>query len=226
MSMSLMEIPVARPRPARGLGDLLGGPVKRAIDGAGAAFGLIVLAPLLLLVAILVRLDSPGPVIFRQQRMGRGGRSFWCLKFRSMTVDADKLLGELETRNESPDGVMFQMKDDPRVTRVGRFLRRSSLDELPQLWNILRGEMSLIGPRPISLPECRKLADLDPDGFAARLAVLPGVTGLAQVSGRRDLSSLRTLELDRRYVREWSLGLDLAILARTVLVVLTRDGVD
>ncbi|APW62386.1 sugar transferase [Paludisphaera borealis] len=224
--MSSIEFPLVGPHTAARFDDLLSRPVKRLMDMAGAALGLILLSPVLLLVAILVRLDTPGPAVFRQQRMGRGGRLFWCLKFRSMTVDADELLGQLESRNESPDGVMFQMKDDPRVTRVGRFLRRSSLDELPQLWNILRGEMSLIGPRPLSLPECRKLASLDPEPFRTRLAVLPGLTGLAQVSGRRDLSSLRTLELDRRYVREWSLGMDLTILARTVVVVLSRDGVD
>jgi lipopolysaccharide/colanic/teichoic acid biosynthesis glycosyltransferase len=224
--MPSMEIQIARPSSAGGFGEHLSWSSKRLIDVVGATLGLMLLAPLMFVIAVLVRLDSAGPVIFRQERMGRGGRHFWCLKFRSMTVDADRLLGELEGRNESVDGVMFQMKHDPRVTGVGWFLRRWSLDELPQLWNVLKGEMSLIGPRPLSLHECRKLADLDPDRFGTRLAVLPGLTGLAQVSGRRDLSSNRTLELDRRYVREWSLGLDLAILARTFVVVLSREGVD
>ena len=125
------------------------------------------LSPLLALVALLIRLDSRGPILFRQQRMGLGGREFRCLKFRTMVPDAEQRLRDLEARNESAGGVLFKIKDDPRVTPLGRFLRRSSLDELPQLWNVLVGEMSLVGPRPLQLRDSEKLAELDPEGMPA-----------------------------------------------------------
>ena len=183
-------------------------------------------APVLLVVAVLIRIDSPGAVVFRQVRIGRSGRPFKIFKFRTMIEDAEDRLSNLEAYNEASGGVLFKMKNDPRVTRLGRFLRRSSLDELPQLINVFRGDMSLIGPRPLQLRDCERMAALDPVSFTSRLAVLPGLTGLAQVSGRRDLEPGRILELDLQYVRDWSIPLDLSIFVRTVFVVLKGHGAD
>jgi lipopolysaccharide/colanic/teichoic acid biosynthesis glycosyltransferase len=197
-----------------------GAPFKRAIDLAGALLGLLVLSPVMLAVALLIRLDSPGPVLFRQWRRGRGGRPFRMLKFRTMVVDAERRLGALEVRNESAGGVLFKLHDDPRVTRLGRFLRRSSLDELPQLINVLRGEMSLVGPRPLQLRDSERLAAADPRGHARRLQVLPGLTGPWQVEARSALDYERMVELDCEYVASRSAGGDLQIIARTALVVL------
>jgi lipopolysaccharide/colanic/teichoic acid biosynthesis glycosyltransferase len=186
--------------------------------------GLLLLAPLLLAVALLIRLDSRGPVLFLQWRRGYRGRPFRMLKFRTMVVDAEHRLGDLEKANESAGGVLFKLRDDPRVTRLGRFLRRSSLDELPQLINILRGEMSLVGPRPLQLRDSERLAALDPQGYAHRLEVLPGLTGPWQVGGRSELDYARMVELDLDYVEHRSLGRDLKIIAETLLVVLLRRG--
>jgi exopolysaccharide biosynthesis polyprenyl glycosylphosphotransferase len=197
---------------------------KRALDLIGAGLGLIALSPLLVLLAILIRIDSPGPVLFRQRRRGLEGQVFSMLKFRTMRPDAEARLQELEARNESAGGVLFKMRDDPRVTRLGRFLRRTSLDELPQLWNVLRGEMSLVGPRPLQLRDSALLSERDPAGYLNRLAVLPGLTGLWQISGRSELDSNGMVRLDLDYITTWSLGLDLRILCRTVGVVLTRRG--
>jgi len=137
---------------------------KRAMDFSGALVGLLLLAPVMVVVAVLIRLDSPGPIFFRQLRRGHRGRLFWVLKFRTMVVDAEKKLGELEQKNESAGGVLFKMQNDPRVTPLGRFLRKSSLDELPQLINILRGEMSVVGPRPLQIRDSEMLQSLDPEG--------------------------------------------------------------
>ena len=197
---------------------------KRVIDVVGSAAGLLMLAPVLLVVALLVRRDSPGPMLFRQRRLGRDGRPFWCLKFRTMAADAERRVAELEARNESAGGVLFKIKDDPRVTPLGRVLRRTSLDELPQLVNVLKGEMSLVGPRPLQLRDCERLEAADPAGFARRLAVPPGLTGPWQVGGRSDVDAEGMLRLDLEYVERWSLGLDLAILCRTVVVVLAGRG--
>jgi len=197
---------------------------KRTMDIVGALGGLIVLAPVLALVALLVRIDSRGPVLFRQIRRGLGGRPFWCLKFRTMVQDAEARLRELETRNESAGGVLFKIKDDPRVTPLGRFLRKSSLDELPQLWNVLVGEMSLVGPRPLQLRDSEKLATLEPEGYARRLSVVPGVTGPWQVGGRSETDGGQMLRLDLEYVVGWSVATDLKILLRTVVVVLAGRG--
>jgi len=197
---------------------------KRTMDIVGALGGLIVLAPVLALVALLVRIDSRGPVLFRQIRRGLGGRPFWCLKFRTMVQDAEARLRELETRNESAGGVLFKIKDDPRVTPLGRFLRKSSLDELPQLWNVLVGEMSLVGPRPLQLRDSEKLATLEPEGYARRLSVVPGVTGPWQVGGRSETDGGQMLRLDLEYVERWSVATDLKILLRTVVVVLAGRG--
>src|ERR1700723_3650658 len=161
------------------------------MDVVGGLGGLLVLSPVLAVVALLIRLDSRGPILFRQERMGLGGRVFWCLKFRTMVPDAGQRLRDLEARNESVGGVLFKIKDDPRVTPLGRFLRSSSLDELPQLWNVLVGEMSLVGPRPLQLRDSEKLENLDPEGYARRLSVMPGITGPWQVGGRSDVDSGR-----------------------------------
>ena len=141
-----------------------------------------------------------------------------------MVVDAERRLGDLEKQNESQHGVLFKLRDDPRVTPLGRFLRRSSLDELPQLMNVLRGEMSLVGPRPLQLRDSDKLSQLDPEGFACRLLVFPGLTGPWQVGGRSDVDYAHMVRLDREYVENWSLGRDLKIILRTFIVVLVGRG--
>jgi lipopolysaccharide/colanic/teichoic acid biosynthesis glycosyltransferase len=197
---------------------------KRAIDLIGAVLGLLFLAPILALLALLIRIDSPGPVLFRQRRRGLDGQVFSMLKLRTMRQDAEERLQELEARNESAGGVLFKMRDDPRVTRLGRFLRRTSLDELPQLWNVVLGEMSLVGPRPLQLRDSALLGEKDPAGYMGRLSVLPGLTGPWQVSGRSDLDSEGMVKLDLEYVANWSLGLDLRLLCQTVTVVLNGRG--
>lgn len=193
--------------------------VKEAVERVAACIGLLLAMPALLAVGLLVRLDSPGPAIYRQQRVGRDGRLFTMYKFRSMSTSADDELVHLVAFNEA-DGVLFKIQHDPRITRIGGWLRRSSLDELPQLWNVVRGDMSLVGPRP-ALPEEVARYDVDP---RRRLVVKPGITGLWQVSGRSDLSWAESVRLDVRYVDNWSLGLDLSILARTVRAVLGHRG--
>jgi lipopolysaccharide/colanic/teichoic acid biosynthesis glycosyltransferase len=198
--------------------------IKRVMDLAGSLGGLILLSPILAIVALLIRLDSQGPILFRQRRMGLGGREFWCLKFRTMVPDAEQRLRELEARNESEGGVLFKIKDDPRVTSLGRFLRRSSMDELPQLWNVLVGEMSLVGPRPLQLRDSEKLEELDPEGYLRRLSVVPGITGPWQVGGRSNVDSGRMIRLDLDYVEKWSVATDLAILVKTLAVVLRGRG--
>jgi lipopolysaccharide/colanic/teichoic acid biosynthesis glycosyltransferase len=198
--------------------------VKRALDLAGALAGLIMFLPVMLAIALLIRLDSPGPALFRQVRRGHGGRPFRVLKFRTMVVDAPQRLGNLEASNESAGGVLFKLRDDPRVTRLGRLLRRSSLDELPQLINVLKGEMSLVGPRPLQLRDCDRLREVDPRGYARRLQVLPGLTGPWQVSGRSELGYERMVRLDLDYVANRSLVRDLWILGKTIVVVLRRGG--
>jgi exopolysaccharide biosynthesis polyprenyl glycosylphosphotransferase len=193
--------------------------VKEIVDRVGAALLLGVFGPLLLGVALLVRVTSRGPVLFRQVRVGRDGREFRIFKFRSMYVDAEARLAELRHLNEH-DGVLFKIRDDPRVTPVGRWLRRFSLDELPQLLNVLAGQMSLVGPRP---PLPAEVAAYAAD-VRRRLAVKPGMTGLWQVSGRSDLSWEEAVRLDLRYVENWSLSLDLVILLRTMTAVVRSSG--
>jgi lipopolysaccharide/colanic/teichoic acid biosynthesis glycosyltransferase len=207
-----------------GMGSAVVSVAKRLIDGTGAACGLVLLAPLMIVIAATIRLDSPGPIIFRQLRLGRGGRPFWFLKFRTMRSDAELQLPHLEEHNESASGILFKMRHDPRVTRVGRFLRQSSLDELPQLLNVLRGEMSLVGPRPLQIRDCERLRVSDPHRFSRRLAVPQGLTGAWQVGGRSEVDCEGMLDLDTDYVDRWSLWLDLRIICRTVLVVLTGRG--
>ncbi len=197
---------------------------KRALDLVGSVIGLFLLSPVLALVAILIRLDSKGPILFCQKRTGLNGHEFLCLKFRTMVVDAEARLRDLESKNESAGGVLFKIKDDPRITPLGRFLRRSSLDELPQLWNVLVGQMSLVGPRPLQLRDSQRLRALAPESFNRRLTVMPGVTGPWQVGGRSDVDSLGMLQLDLEYVENWTLATDVEILVKTVGVVVRRQG--
>jgi len=197
---------------------------KRAVDLAGALVGLMLLTPLILAIALLIRFDSPGPVLFQQLRRGYRGRLFRLLKFRTMSVDAEQRLTDLEGSNESAGGVLFKLRDDPRVTRLGRFLRRYSLDELPQLINVLRGEMSLVGPRPLQLRDSDLLLALDPKGYARRLQAMPGLTGPWQVGGRSELDYQDMVQLDLDYIERWSLSRDLWIICKTFFVVLLRRG--
>ena len=193
--------------------------VRRSVELVLASLLLLLLSPLLVAIAIAIKLDSPGPVLFRQLRCGLHGRPFTFLKFRSMRVDAEALKKQLAPYNEM-DGPAFKMTNDPRVTPLGRFLRRTSLDELPQLMNIVKGEMSLVGPRPV-VPD-----ELDLYG-AARvyyLQVRPGLTGLWQISGRNDVDYERRVSLDTWYVRNWTLWSDVLILFRTLLIVPSRSS--
>ncbi len=192
---------------------------KRAMDVLVSTLGLVLLSPLLLLIAAAIRLDSHGSVLFRQTRVGRDGRPFTCYKFRSMVEGADEEREALLDQNEAT-GPIFKMRNDPRLTRVGRWLRRASLDELPQLWNVLRGDMSLVGPRP-AMPE--ELAGYQP-WHRRRLEIAPGLTGLWQVSGRSELTFDEMVMLDLYYAENWSIGLDLRILLRTIPTVLLGTG--
>lgn len=195
--------------------------IKRIFDFCSALVFLIVFSPLYCAIAVLIRLDSSGPVFYRQTRIGLHGRPFKAWKFRTMVVDADKLQKELEARNEMKDGVLFKMKDDPRVTKVGKILRQYSLDELPQLFNVLFGEMSLVGPRPLPLRDVERFSK----DHLVRHEVLPGITGLWQVSGRSEIDNFEeVIQLDLNYIQNWSLGLDLKILLKTVMVVLQKTG--
>jgi len=193
--------------------------LKALFDRVSALLALTVLSPVLLAIALAVRLTSHGPALFRQTRVGKGGREFTVFKFRTMVQDAEKLREELLDRNEN-DGVLFKIKSDPRITRIGGRLRRYSLDELPQLINVLRGEMSLVGPRPPLPQEVARYGD----DVRRRLVVQPGLTGLWQVSGRSDLSWEESVRLDLRYVENWSLMLDLLILWKTASAVFKGDG--
>lgn len=193
--------------------------VKRVFDLVAASVMVAALAPVLLGVALAIRLEGKGPILFRQVRVGARGRTFTMLKFRSMVVDAEKRLEQLRQANEGA-GVLFKMKRDPRVTRVGAFLRRYSLDELPQLFNVLGGSMSLVGPRP----PLREEVELYEDRVSRRLLTKPGITGLWQVRGRSNLSWEESVRLDLYYVENWSLTGDLLILGETVRAVLTKDG--
>jgi exopolysaccharide biosynthesis polyprenyl glycosylphosphotransferase len=211
------ELPVltlhAEPLPAAGMF------LKRGFDLMSSALGLAIMAPLLGVIALLIRLESPGPVFYRAPRAGRKGRCFLCYKFRTMVANADALKERLRAQNQR-QGATFKIIGDPRITRAGRFLRRYSLDELPQLWNVLKGEMSLVGPRPHPLDDfaCYKLEHL------RRLDVTPGITGLWQVTARRDPSFLRNLALDQEYIEQWSLWMDVRILLKTVSAMVQGSG--
>ena len=193
--------------------------LKRLLDVLVAAIALIVLLPALALISLLIKLDSSGPAIYCGYRAGRKGRLFRCYKFRTMIANADQLKEDLRQNNER-SGPFFKIAGDPRITRLGYYLRRYSLDELPQLWNVVKGEMSLVGPRPHPVDD---VAGYEDEHFA-RLDVTPGITGLWQVTARRDPSFHRGMELDLEYIRTWSLGLDLRILFRTLRVVMCGNG--
>jgi exopolysaccharide biosynthesis polyprenyl glycosylphosphotransferase len=193
--------------------------VKGAMDRIGSFLLLACLAPIFLTVAALVAVDSRGPVFYKQTRVGKDGKVFTIVKFRTMVTNADKQRAKLAGSNEGA-GLLFKMRHDPRITRVGRVLRRFSLDELPQLFNVLSGSMSLVGPRP-PLPE--ESARYAPD-VRRRLLVKPGLTGLWQVSGRSDLSWDEAVRLDLRYVEDWSLAMDVVILWKTFRAVFTGAG--
>jgi len=194
--------------------------MKRVADVAIASVALVLLSPLMLLIALAIRIDSPGPVLFRQRRVGKGGKHFEVFKFRSMIEGADAEQETLLQQAEEADGRRFKLKDDPRVTRSGRFLRRTSLDEVPQFYNVLRGEMSVVGPRP-ALPE--EVAQYQ-EWHKKRLELVPGMTGLWQVSGRSEIPFDEMVLLDVYYIENWSLGLDLRILLQTIPKVLFAEG--
>ncbi len=192
---------------------------KRAFDLMGATLGLLAVSPLLMAIAVAIKLDSRGPVFFRQLRVGRHGKRFHMLKFRTMVPDAEALKDGLRDRNEAQEG-LFKIADDPRVTRVGRLLRRSALDELPQMWNIVRGEMSLVGPRPLVLDEDERIAGW----HRRRLELTPGMTGPWQILGPARVPLREMVAIDYLYVANWSLWSDIKILLRTVTHVLARRG--
>ena len=194
--------------------------LKRLVDISGALVGLVLLSPLLVMLAVAVKLDSRGPVFFRQRRIGRHGEHFEMLKFRSMVPNADAIKYQLSDRNEVEGGGLFKIADDPRITRVGRFLRRTSLDELPQLFNVLAGSMSLVGPRPLVEAE-----DALIEGWQRRrLAVKPGMTGMWQIFGSSRIPMEEMVKIDYLYGANWSIWLDLKILLRTIPYVLRGRG--
>ncbi len=193
---------------------------KRGMDCVGAAVGLLLLSPFFALLAVLIKLESPGPVLFTQTRIGEGGVAFRCWKFRSMFVDAEQRKQELLSQNEMAGGTTFKMKHDPRITRVGRFIRKASIDELPQLWNVLAGDMSLVGPRPPVPQEVAQYSAYE----KRRLSAKPGITCTWQVSGRSDIPFPEQVRLDIEYIENRSLWLDISLLLRTVPAVLLARG--
>ncbi|WP_026524651.1 sugar transferase [Butyrivibrio sp. MB2005] len=196
--------------------------LKRAMDITGAIVGLAITAVVTPFVALAIKLDSPGPVFFSQVRIGRNGRRFRIYKFRSMRTDAEKIKEELQDQNEM-SGLMFKMKDDPRVTKVGSFIRKTSIDELPQFWNILKGDMSLVGTRPPTEKEFEEYNQY----YRRRISMTPGLTGMWQVSGRSDIDDFDdVVKLDLQYIDNWSLALDIRILIKTVGVVLFGRGAE
>ena len=212
MSLEHLSVPAADARPGYQI-------VKRIIDVIGSAVLLLVLSPIFLLIAICIRIDSPGPVIFRQKRLGLGGRGFVFYKFRSMCVDAETSREKILHLNEV-SGPIFKIRNDPRITRVGRWLRRYSLDELPQLLNVLKGDMSFVGPRPPLPCEVENYEDW----HLRRLSVVPGITCLWQVSGRSKLSFDDWVRLDLQYIDSRSLWLDIRILLKTIPAVISGEG--
>jgi lipopolysaccharide/colanic/teichoic acid biosynthesis glycosyltransferase len=194
--------------------------VKRTLDVVGSGIALVMLSPLLLAIAALIKLEDRGPVLFPQVRVGRHGRHFRMLKFRSMHLEAEARLQELLAKNQHREGVTFKIKDDPRITRVGRWLRKFSFDELPQFYNVLRGDMSLVGPRP---PVPREVA-LYSLADRRRLAIKPGITCIWQISGRAEIDFAGQVQLDVRYIESSSLRQDLKILLKTIPAVLSGTG--
>ena len=194
--------------------------VKRMLDVASSAVLLVLLMPVFLVVAVAIRLEDPGPILFKQKRVGRWGQLFTMWKFRSMYTDAEERKKELMARNEMEGGVIFKMKDDPRVTKVGRIIRKTSIDELPQLWNVFKGDMSLVGPRPPVPQEVDQYSLSD----RRRLEVIPGITCIWQVSGRSDIPFDQQVELDVQYIQSQSFWTDIKILLKTVPALLFGTG--
>jgi len=198
-------------------------PLKRGIDIVLSFALIVLLAPLFFMIACIIRVTSPGPVLFRQRRVGLDGAEFTLYKFRSMVTNAEQMRSELEVFNMVRGGAAFKMKDDPRVTEFGRLIRKRSLDELPQLWNVLLGEMSMVGPRPLPASELTRCSGWDPKRFEVK----PGLTCLWQIFGRSNISDFSTWSsLDLEYVRRCSLGLDLTILLKTIPVVFSGLGAE
>ena len=187
--------------------------IKRIIDIVASFTGLIVLSPLMLVVSILIKLESKGEVIFKQKRVGLNGKEFYMYKFRSMVINAEELKAELESQNEM-SGPMFKIKDDPRITKIGKFIRKTSIDELPQLINVIKGDMSLVGPRPSLPKEVKKFEQW----MMERLEVKPGLTCIWQISGRNNIDFEDWMKLDIKYVRERSLVLDFKLIFKTIFV--------
>ncbi len=195
--------------------------IKRIVDIIGSLFGIILFSPIMLITAIAIKLDSKGPVIFKQKRAGINGSIFEMYKFRSMCVDAEELKAKLQEQNEVKDGLMFKIKDDPRITKVGRFIRKTSIDELPQFFNVLFGNMSLVGTRPPTLDEVEKYERT----HWRRMSIKPGITGMWQVSGRSQITDFeKIVELDTEYIDNWSIWLDFKIMLKTVTSLLQRKG--
>lgn len=195
--------------------------IKRAMDIIGSMIGIVLSSPIMIITAIAIKIDSPGPVIFKQIRVGQNGRHFDIYKFRSMRADAEALKEELMDQNEIEGGVMFKMKDDPRVTKVGKFIRKTSIDELPQFFNVFLGNMSLVGTRPPTVDEVDKY---ERDQWR-RISIKPGITGMWQVSGRSNVESFEEIvQMDVDYIDNWSIFEDIKIMLKTVLVLLHRDG--
>ena len=195
--------------------------IKRVMDILGSLVGIILSSPIMIIAAIAIKLDSPGPVIFKQVRVGQNGRHFKIYKFRSMYIDAEARKAELMSQNEMSGGVMFKMKDDPRVTKVGKFIRKTSIDELPQFFNVFIGNMSLVGTRPPTVDEVEKY---ERDQWR-RISIKPGITGMWQVNGRSNVESFEdVVQMDVEYIDNWSITEDIKIILKTVLVLLHRDG--
>jgi exopolysaccharide biosynthesis polyprenyl glycosylphosphotransferase len=203
--------------------DVWGLAIKRAIDVFLSGAAIILLSPVMLLTAVLVKLTAPGPIFFIQKRLGRNKRMFEIFKFRTMVIDAENRLKDLEHKNEV-SGPVFKIKNDPRVTPLGRFLRKTSIDELPQLFNVLKGDMSLVGPRPLQVRDYELFETFCEDWQRRRFSVRPGITCLWQIKGRSSIPFEKWMELDLQYIRTWSLWLDLQILAKTVPAVLKGSG--
>ena len=194
--------------------------IKRSIDIVGSIVLLIILMPLFITIMVLIYLNSPGPVFYKQTRVGRWGGLFIMWKFRSMYLDADARLKEIMEENEMSGGVIFKMKNDPRIIPIGRFIRKASIDELPQLWNVLKGDMSLVGPRPALPSEVNQFSLQD----RLRLEVIPGITCIWQVSGRSNIPFPQQVQLDTEYIQSQSLLLDLKLLLKTIPAVLLGRG--
>lgn len=193
--------------------------IKRIMDVVCSLAALVVLSPIFLITALAIKIEDKGPVIFAQNRAGKDGQPFRMYKFRSMYVDAEKRRNELLAQNEA-DGPLFKIANDPRITKVGRFIRKTSIDELPQLWNILKGQMSIVGPRPLVTYEQSQCNEYQ----AQRLLVKPGLTCIWQVSGRSDTKFDELIEMDLEYIRNRSLWLDIKLIIKTVVVVFTHKG--